>query len=142
MPPLRVSVNIPIKHVNLSGCGGVYIPPLGGRSKDPTENTFGGDPKKENYVLITRRTRSACYVFFAPSPTYGNASNPLKRQTCNSNFNRLHVPRGNVEPPPSLRAFLPRAEWSNVLPKCGTNAIPLQEFLISHSRNRAENGTN
>ena len=28
--------------------------PTGGRSKVPTANTFGGDPKKENSVLITR----------------------------------------------------------------------------------------
>lgn len=45
----------------------------------PTENTFGGDPKKENFVLITRRTRSARYVFFAPSPPSKKTQYPFNR---------------------------------------------------------------
>ena len=32
-------------------------------------------------------------------------------------------------PPPSLRAFLPRADWSSLLASCGTNYTSLQKFV-------------
>ena len=57
-------------------CGGTFCTPTWGRSKSPTENTFGGDPKKENFVLITRES-SRVLCLFCSVPNMGETLSVL-----------------------------------------------------------------
>ena len=48
---------------------------------------------------------------------------------------------GSIVPPPSLRAFLPRAERAVLLASCRTDFPPLKKVCFLHSHNQAENST-
>ena len=57
-------------------------------------------------------------------------------------FNEVHVPGlGSIVPPPSLRAFLPRAERAVFLASCRTDFPPLKIVRFLHSHNQAEKCT-
>ena len=83
------------------------------------------------------RLARACLNYTHPTcAARSNAPAQSVRRTQNY-ANRLYVSRGSKIPPPSLRAFLPRADLSSLLASCGTNLTSLQRFISrTHITNR------